>query len=404
MITLLNLEVENFLSLEKLDLDLSSLNILVGPNGAGKTNILKVFQFLGEIARLDLIPAIDRMGNFHDILFRGTERKGQSIKLRFKGVISEHASLNAPDEYTLTFWERNLNISPDGRPRRIVQRQEAIVLKRMPGRGRRITLTGRSLKVASIGDQNKRMVPGPLSVQGAATGLATLRRLGEEYEASGVEALAQVFEQLRLFEIDVDRIRRPSRNSRSSQLRHDASNLSEYLLYLSDDHPSIFSQIEDDVRFVLPSFRSFSFMRFEGGEDAVRLDIIEDKLEGVTSLSRASFGTIRAIALFAMLNDPSPPRLTCLEEIDHGLHPHALDRLVDRLRDASSRTQIILATYSPALVNRFDASELVVVERDEDRGSTRALKPDKSLITRLQNETGYGLGELWFSGALGGGL
>lgn len=105
-----------------------------------------------------------------------------------------------------------------------------------------------------------------------------------------------------------------------------------------------------------------------------------------------------------MLHDPEPPKLTCIEEIDHGLHPHALDRLVDRLREAAERTQIILATHSPALVNRLDPRELIIVERDEGTGSTRAVKPDLAMVQQLQKETGYELGELWFSGSLGGAL
>ncbi len=65
---------------------------------------------------------------------------------------------------------------------------------------------------------------------------------------------------------------------------------------------------------------------------------------GTTPLASASFGTIRALALLAMLHDPDPPKLTCVEEVDHGLHPYALDRIVERLRDASTRTQVLAAT------------------------------------------------------------
>lgn len=394
METLKSIKVENFLSLVDLELALGSLNVLVGPNGAGKSNILKVFQFLGDVARLDLIPAIDRMGGLDDLLFRG-ERKSGVVRLKFTGVISEHASNKALDEYTLRFWQIK------GKNASLVRRTEEILIKRSAGRGRRITLNGQSLNIDSIGTNKKSRAPAQLSVQGTATGLATLRRLGEEYEAKGVEALAQVFEQLRLFEIDVERARRPSR-SYGQQLRQDAANLASYLFFLKEEHPAVFEVLSEDVRYVLPGFRGLEFVRLGGADEAIRVDIIEDHLRGTTPLAHASFGTVRALALFAMLNDPSPPRLTCLEEIDHGLHPYALDRLVDRVRDAANRTQIILATHSPALVNRLDPSELVVVERDPTDGSTRATRPDPEMVKRVESETGYGLGELWFSGALGG--
>jgi predicted ATPase len=402
--TLSRVSVENFLSLQKMDLDLSPLNVLVGPNGGGKTNILKTFQFLGDVARLDLVPAIYEFGGFENLLFRGKDSKQRTIRIHFTGVVTPYASTNAPDEYSLSFWQRQYpSPDPNVPARRVVQRLEDIVLKRTAGRGRRIKLSGRSAIVERIGGPVRRRMPNPLSVQAAATGLATLRRLGEDYEASQVELLAKVFEELRLFEINVDRIRRPTVTRDAHKLRPDAANLAAFLQWLRSAYTDAFERICDDVRFVLPGFEGFEFIPLGGPDEAVRLDIRERNLKGTTPLGRVSFGTIRSIALFAMLHDPEPPKLTCLEEIDHGLHPHALDRLVDRLREASESTQILLATHSPALVNRLSPDELIVVERDQSGAST-IVKPSREKVEELQAKTGYGLGELWFSGALGGGL
>ena len=404
--TISSIQVENFLSLRDIKLNLAPLSVLVGPNGSGKTNVLNVFQFLGYVARLDLIPAIDAFGGFPQLRFRGaSHRKDRAITIHLTGIVTEYASQRAPDEYKLSFWERYYQSVNSSEPdRRVVQRREEIVLKRTAGRGRRITLSGGSAKIEKIGSQAGRRLPGPLSVQGASTGLATLRRLGEEYEASQVESLAQVFEQLRLFEIDVERIRRPRRTRDAHRLRADGTNLAEFLQWLSHEHPDAFERVCEDVRFVLPGFEDFVFIQLGGADEAIRIDVRERHLEGTTPLAHVSFGTIRAIALFAMLHDPDPPRLTCLEEIDHGLHPHALDRLVDRLREASANTQIVLATHSPALVNRLRSEELIVIEKDSGTGASVAIHVDPERVSVLHRETGYGLGELWFSGTLGGAL
>ena len=156
---------------------------------------------------------------------------------------------------------------------------------------------------------------------------------------------------------------------------------------------------------MLPTFKDFVFTPIGGPQRAIRVDIEELPLTGPLRLPRASFGTIRAIALFAMLHDPHPPKLTCLEEVDHGLHPHALDRLVERLREASKRTQIVVATHSPAFVNRLSAQELVVFERDR-QGDRRNVRPaiTADQIKKMEKELGFALGELWFSGLIGGGL
>src|SRR5262249_54342208 len=120
-------------------------------------------------------------------------------------------------------------------------------------------------------------------------------------------------------------------------------------------------------------------------------------------LGEASYGSIRALSLLALLHDPNPPRLTCIEEIDHGLHPHALDRLVELLRKASSRTQFLIATHSPALVNRLLPEEVIVCERGPD-GASRIPAIDPQEVRRMEQELHgeLGLGELWFTGALGG--
>lgn len=405
MRTLTRVKVENFLSIRKLDLRLDSLNVLVGPNGAGKTNLLKVFQFLGEVARRELAPAISMIeGGFDQLLYRGDDRTAANVRIELEGIVTKNASSNALDEYRLSFWRMGSlrGRSSETRPE-IFQRVENLVFKRYQGRGRRITLKGSRATVGRADGQNF----GPeqtLQIRSGATGLGTLRRLSDDYGSPEWNAFAQVVEELRLFEIDVDKVRRPADLSDPASLRPDASNLAAFLMWLRDEHSGAFQAVCDDVAFVLPGFIGFEFTPVGGSSSAIRLDIVERYMRGPTPLARASFGTVRAIALFAMLHDPNPPKLTCLEEVDHGLHPHALDRVVERLRTASAKTQIVLATHSPALVNRFSEQELIIVERQDASAASRFTRPDRDLVRDLKRKTDFELGELWFSGVLGGGL
>ena len=404
MRTILTISASNFLSFRSIKASLYPLNILVGPNGAGKTNFLRIFQFLGDVARRDLVPAIDQLDGISQIRFR-KEPPSRNVELQLNGIITTNASLNAPDEYSLSFREGRVFTSRPFFHRRLVERTETIVVKRFKGPGRRITLKGRKVQVAHLTDgvkSAKSTAERTLDVQSESSGLNTIRKLGDDYGAHQVEALAQAFESLRLFDVNVDKIRTSSRMTNPSKLEDDASNLAVYLYWMSNEHASTYERVCEDVRFVLPGFEEFRFTALGGADDGIRLDFKERHLSGYTPLARASFGTLRAIALFAMLNDPNPPRLTCLEEVDHGLHPHALDRLVDRLRDASQRTQIIAATHSPALVNRVLENEIIIFERSATTGESMIvdLKPEQ--IAKMKQESGYELGELWFSGSLGG--
>ncbi|GHD33994.1 hypothetical protein GCM10007147_39290 [Nocardiopsis kunsanensis] len=130
----------------------------------------------------------------------------------------------------------------------------------------------------------------------------------------------------------------------------------------------------------------------------------ETGLRVPTELADASFGTIRLLGLLALLYDSNPPALTCIEEIDHGLHPQALELLVERIREASERTQFLIATHSPALADRLRPEELVVCERDSDGASRIPAVTQERLEAIVERSEDLPLGELWFSGALGGDL
>jgi predicted ATPase len=185
-------------------------------------------------------------------------------------------------------------------------------------------------------------------------------------------------------------------------LEANADNLATYVAWLNQRHPEIFDVLEEDLRYIVPSIEKIELKEMGGSMPAIAIRLKETGLTGLTSLASASFGTIRALAILAMLHDPAPPKLTCVEEIDHGLHPYALDRIVERLREASNKTQILAATHSPALVNRLEPAELIVCERDSDTGSSRIPAINPRTVEAMYSDEELRLGELWFSGALGG--
>jgi predicted ATPase len=226
--------------------------------------------------------------------------------------------------------------------------------------------------------------------------------MGDKLGATQWRELAAVFETFRVFEVDAAAARRPSPMEDQPALAADAGNLASFLYWLSRAHQEVFELLVDDLRFIVPSVRALVFESVGGPTAAIKLALEEEHLRGATDLAYASFGTIRALALLAMLHDPNPPKLTCVEEIDHGLHPYALDRIVERLRSATRKTQLLLATHSPALVNRLEPEELIVCERDPSTGASRIPAIDPAEVKAVASKDDLGLGELWFSGTLGG--
>ena len=182
-----------------------------------------------------------------------------------------------------------------------------------------------------------------------------------------------------------------------------ALDLGAHLHHLAEHEQAAFEQVQRDARLMVPGLREIVVRPTAGAVEGLTTQLVEQGLDGSTDLGEASSGTVRALALLALLHDPAPARVTCIEQIEHGLHPYVLDRVVELLREASQRTQLFVTTHSPALVNRLHADELVVCERDAS-GASRIPAIAAEDVRRMERAVHgeLGLGELWFTGALGG--
>jgi predicted ATPase len=372
---------------------LAALNVLVGPNGAGKSNLLDVVAFLGDAIREDLEPALARRGGFERVLFRAAKRP-PTVSIEIEAAVTRNSNLRATDNYSLTFSAGELR-SRAPRADSFLRRSETFAFKRTQGPGRRIAVSGSTVTYSTGATERT------ASLREGSLGLSTLPKLSPEEGGEQVEALADLFASFRVFDVDVAAARRPSAERTSRRLRNDAGNLAAFLSYMYDEDPERLAALEVDARKFIPGLEKLLLTPIGGAGEGMVLNLVERGLSGFTSLQEASYGSVRALALLALLYDPSPPRLTCIEEIDHGLHPHILDRLVELLREASERTQFLIATHSPALVNRLTPDELIVCERGEDSAShIPAIAPEvvREMEQELHGE--IGLGELWFTGAL----
>lgn len=117
------------------------------------------------------------------------------------------------------------------------------------------------------------------------------------------------------------------------------------------------------------------------------------------SLGMMSDGTLRWLCLLAVLLDPEPPPLICLEEPDTGLHPDLIHTLAELLRSASTRTQVILTTHNVQLVSEFSQTPEDVVVCERNRGSTSLRRLDREDLSAWLD---HSLGHIWMSGGIGG--
>ncbi len=137
-------------------------------------------------------------------------------------------------------------------------------------------------------------------------------------------------------------------------------------------------------------------IRAEGGRSQL---YVQERGLGMVSATRLSDGTLKFLCLMAILLDPNPGPLICIEEPEIGLHPEALALVGDALREASTRTQLIVTTHSDALVDRFtdEPESIIICERDFDESTSFRRLSSGDLKEWLEE---YTLGELWRRGGL----
>lgn len=124
--------------------------------------------------------------------------------------------------------------------------------------------------------------------------------------------------------------------------------------------------------------------------------------EGYRSIpaTRLSDGTLRYISLLAILCDPDPPPLICIEEPELGLHPDILPSLADLLIETSMRTQLIVTTHSDVLVDAMtERPESIIVTEKREDGTVFERLNAETLSPWLES---YRLGTLWMQGNIGG--
>jgi predicted ATPase len=81
------------------------------------------------------------------------------------------------------------------------------------------------------------------------------------------------------------------------------------------------------------------------------------------------------------------------------LHPSAISILAELIQNASKRTQLIVATQSPTLIDNFAVENVIVVNRRDSESTFERLR-EKDFNVWLEN---YSVGELWTKNVISGG-
>lgn len=377
MTTLSKLQIRGFKSIAQAEVDFGPRTVLIGPNGAGKSNLLAALRLLQMLATRSLGLFTRRAGGAAALFFRGPKVTG-SIELQVNFVqvqpgdndkeYAYRAILGRGADNTFFFYQERCGYRSDARC---------------------------EFDWVDLGD-------GQLE-----------SKLGDDNRPT-VKMVHDCLRRINFFhfhDTSVDSaLRTPSRMEDAQYLRSDGSNLAAYAWALAgadkDEDRAAWRRIMGLVRQVAPFVKDLTPVT--GGDGLVQLDWV-DSQDDLYGPSHLSDGTLRAIALIVGLSQPSQ-RLSSFVSIDEpelGLHPAALEVLSGLIRSLDGRCQALLSTQSTELLDFFEPSEVVVVERTPEGALPGALNQG-SVFRRLDTKqleawlAEYSLSALYKRNLLGG--
>jgi len=193
----------------------------------------------------------------------------------------------------------------------------------------------------------------------------------------------------------------------SAEVRADGSGTAQVLEMLkSGDREDLFDNIEEHFFRYVPEVEKLSLRTVQQGKKQIQ---VREKGLGnaILPATELSEGTRLVLAILTIIHQEKPPPVILLEDIDRGLHARLFEFMAPLMKDIAERHQInILATtHNPYLVDCFqDDKEAVIIVEKKDGASTLSTLADrlKDLDYDKIDPDDMPLGNLWFSGLVGG--
>ncbi len=387
-----SLKLQNFLSYgsEGETIELQPLNVLIGTNASGKSNLIEAIALL-KATPTDLPTPIRQGGGISDFLWKG-EKGIPTAKIE---AILDYPERSMPLRYQISFTTSGQRLEivdeviEDMEPRDSSE-SEPFFYYRYSDRGRPV------INVTEDNEQTRKLRT--LRREDIIPDQSILSQRKDPEQYPELSYLGNKFSEIGLYrnwQTGRDSVSRKAQQTDLPEhpLLEDGGNLGLVLNNLQYQLGS--RQIIEKLKLFYDAAEELSIKIYGG---TVQIFIRETGLIQPIPATRLSDGTLRYLFLIALLLDPTPPPLICIEEPEIGLHPDILPAIAEMLIEASQRTQLIVTTHSDALVSALSPESVLICDRD-NRGSHLSRLDPERLKKWLEN---YTLGDLWRMGEIGG--
>ena len=372
----LTLTAKNYRSIRDARIELGDLTLFIGANASGKSAILDALRFLSEAVQArDFRAPVFSRGGILNMAWKGQEASQIELTVEIEGEKRFQWFVRLTRQAYEFYIEEYVQEIPSGSP-------PIQLLSAETGRGWWWS-----------GEKGERVN----LLQGASTCALAAASADASFPA---RQLAEFIENWGFFDPSPFLLRRDWNLADSNNLDPYGRNLGETLYALKASCPAVLEKVISATRSIvgLPT-------RIELRESEDRFYFVQDEpgLRFPVNQMGVSSGTLRVLALMTALYGQPGTALIGIEEPENYIHPSALSSLVDHIIDARDRTQIMITTHSPLLLDFVDEPAAVNVVRRDDEMGTRVLREnDSDGVRQALEASGFGLGEYYETKGFGG--
>jgi predicted ATPase len=369
------LRIEHYKSIEKVEISLGPLTILVGPNGSGKSNIVDAVRFIRDSVVLGLDRSVaDRHGI--DSIRQWSPSRPYVVVMRVEvnssyghGYLSfslESKSGTHIVKKEEGYWDSDDSTIP--RPRVSYSRNSKGFVEIKSGQD-----DSRNVEI----DRSDELF---LS----------------QFEAQPFRFLMSAIGSMEAYSIYPNVLRTPQKPSSDARLYANGENLTSVYKQLASSkkqsHVRARSEILSSMRLIMPSLDSIRIQSLGGlMVPAFRVKESSGKTHDF-NVSQISDGTLRMLGLLTALYQPAVPYTLAMEEPEQTINPGVLSILAESIVEVSAKTQMLVTTHSPDFLDKFSDPSVVFSVNMND-GITRAGPIQESQLQAVRDHL-FSLGEL----------